>query len=142
MRQPAHDDWSGLIMARFSQLLRAVLEGRLRPLGLTAPQYLALGLVERSPGLTNAELARELFVTPQTMIRIVRRLTQTGLAVRTPNDRHGRLLELRLTPKGTRLLGRARSVAEATEVDVLAPLTPAEQSRLLALLQRCAPNTR
>jgi DNA-binding MarR family transcriptional regulator len=130
---------SGLTVVRFSQVLRAVLEDRLRPLELTAPQYLALRLIQQSPGLTNAELARELFVTPQTTIRVVRRLTQAGLVVRTPDPRHGRLLETRLTTKGIGFLARARRLAEAAETEVLAPLTAGQRSRLLTFLQRCTP---
>jgi DNA-binding MarR family transcriptional regulator len=118
-------------------VFRAELEDRLRPLGLTAAQYLALRLVDHSPGLSNAELARELFVTPQTMIRVVQALTDEELVFRTPNARHGRLLETRLTPKGARLLARARPLAEEAETAVLAPLTPAQQDRLLGFLQRC-----
>ena len=132
-------EWSGLTVVRFSQVLRAVLEDRLRPLELTAPQYLALRLIQHNPGMTNAELARELFVTPQTTIRVVRRLTLAGLVVRTPDPRHGRLLETRLTPKGITFLGRARRLAEAAETDVLAPLSAGQRSRLLTFLQRCTP---
>jgi DNA-binding MarR family transcriptional regulator len=129
--------WSGLTVARFSQVFRAVLEDRLRPLGLTAAQYLALRLVDHSPGLSNAELARELFVTPQTTIRVVQALTDEGLVYRTPNARHGRLLETHLTPKGVGLLAGARPLAEAAETEVLAALTPAQQDRLLSFLHRC-----
>lgn len=114
-----------------------MLEDRLRPLGLTAAQYLALRLVDNSPGLSNAELARELFVTPQTTIRVVQALTDEGLVSRTPNARHGRLLEIHLTPKGSRLLAEARPLADAAETEVLAALTPAQRDRLLSFLQRC-----
>jgi DNA-binding MarR family transcriptional regulator len=118
-------------------VFRSVLEERLRPLGLTAAQYLALRLVDHTPGLSNAELARELFVTPQTTIRVLQALTDEGLVFRTPNARHGRLLETYLTPKGTRLLAVARPLAEAAETEVLAALTAAQQDRLLSFLQRC-----
>jgi DNA-binding MarR family transcriptional regulator len=118
-------------------VFRSVLEERLRPLGLTAAQYLALRLVDHTPGLSNAELARELFVTPQTTIRVLQGLTDEGLVFRTPNARHGRLLETHLTPKGTRLLAVARPRAEAAETEVLAALTSAQQDRLLSFLQRC-----
>jgi DNA-binding MarR family transcriptional regulator len=120
-------------------MLRAVLDGRLRPLGLTGPQYIALRLVQASPGVTNAELARELFVTPQTMVRVLRGLTDGGLVVRTPNPHHGRVLEARLTPEGTRLLDRARAVAEAAEMEVLSPLTATQRRQLLTFLLRCTP---
>ncbi|MGH2720477.1 MAG: MarR family winged helix-turn-helix transcriptional regulator [Actinomycetota bacterium] len=129
--------WSGLTVARFSQLFRSVLEDRLRPVGLTAAQYLALGLVDHSPGLSNAELARELFVTPQTTIRVVQALTDEGLVSRTPNARHGRLLETYLTPKGSRVLAGATPLADAAETEVLAALTPGQRDRLLRSLQRC-----
>lgn len=130
-------EWSGLTVARFSQVFRGVLEDGLRPLGLTATQYLALRLVQHVPGLTNAELARELLVTPQTMIRVVGGLTGRGLIERAPNPRHGRLLETRLTPAGTRLLERAVPLADAAELRVLAPLTQGQRARLLASLRRC-----
>ncbi|MGH2690518.1 MAG: MarR family winged helix-turn-helix transcriptional regulator [Actinomycetota bacterium] len=137
MGRRATGAWSGLTVTRFSQLYRSVLEDRLRPLGLTAAQYLALRLVDHTPGLSNAELARELFVTPQTTIRVVQALTDEGLVFRTPNARHGRLLETHLTPEGSRVLAGARPLADAAESEVLAALTPAQRERLLGFLRRC-----
>ena len=47
--------------------LRARLDEVLRPAELTVLQYTALTVLERHPNLTSAQLARNSFVTAQTM---------------------------------------------------------------------------
>ena len=51
--------------------VRSHLDDLLRPAGLTALQYTALTVLERRPDLTSAQLARNSFVTAQTMADMV-----------------------------------------------------------------------
>ena len=44
--------------------------------------------------------------------------------------------EVEVTPEGLRMLAAVRPVVEALQADILAPLSPAEQARFLALAHK------
>jgi hypothetical protein len=58
------------------------MDAVLRPLDLTVPQYACLELLGRTPGLSNADLARGAFVTRQSMNGVLRGLQDRGLVTR------------------------------------------------------------
>jgi len=110
----------------------------LRPLELTVPQYACLEVLDQRPGLSSSELARATFVTRQSMNLVLQGLQQRGLLTRATVAHHGKALPAELTEGGRALL-RAASVAVRTiEKQMLAPLTPSAQQRLLADLAACA----
>src|SRR5258708_40252865 len=51
--------------------VRARLDDIFRPIGLTALQYTALTVLERHPDLSSAQLARNSFVTAQSMADMI-----------------------------------------------------------------------
>lgn len=59
--------------------MQARKEQRLRPLGMAAAHYSLLVSIYAEPGLTGAELARRLNVTPQAVAALVARLEDQGL---------------------------------------------------------------
>ena len=95
--------------------LRTRMDEALRPLGLSAPQYLCLELLSRTPGASTSDLAREAFVTRQTMSTLLRALVDRGLAQRAAQAPSGRALPLQLTPKGRSLLKEASRVTVEIE---------------------------
>ncbi|MGW0945461.1 MarR family winged helix-turn-helix transcriptional regulator [Streptomyces sp. NPDC002623] len=56
--------------------------------------------VHTAPGLTGAELARRLGITPQAMATQVARLEERGQLERRPHSRHRHVRELHLTDAG------------------------------------------
>ncbi len=106
--------------------------------GLTTPQYAVLAALERAPGLSNADLARVSFVTPQTMMRILAGLEEKGLVQRTEHPSHGRILEATLTPRGTRVVEASHQLVLRVEHKMLSPLAGAERVSLASFLDRCA----
>lgn len=128
----------GYVVRRFNQAIRTQVEEALRPLGLTVSQYATLTALERKAGSSNAQLARLLFVTPQTMTRILAGLIDGGLVVRDVSAHHSRVRLARLTPRGQDLLTRAHPVVDAAEDRLLAPLTPTERAQLLDHMWTCA----
>lgn len=132
----------GYAVRRLHQALRAEMEERLRPFGLTSAQFACLSVVDRLPGVSNAGLARVLAVTPQTSVRIIQGLEQAGLLARVPHPAHGRLRETRLTDEGSRLLRRAEPAVRAAEERVLAGLSRPGRAELLRLVWHCADNVR
>ena len=128
----------GYQMKRAQHALRLRMDGVLRDLGLTTPQYAALSALEGEPGLSGASLARRCFVTPQTMNQILVNLESAGLIARRRHPEHGRILQTSLTEKGEGSLSTAhRLVGEIVRLMVV-DLDPQERQRLLDMLRRCA----
>jgi DNA-binding MarR family transcriptional regulator len=117
--------------------VRAQLDELLRPSGTTALQYTALTVLARRAGLTSAELARNAFVTPQSMGDLVTALERRELVTRHRDPRHARRLLLSLTPAGEALLARVEPQVRALEERMLADLAAAERSALRDYLNRC-----
>jgi DNA-binding MarR family transcriptional regulator len=128
----------GYELKRAQHALRSEMDGALREVGLTTPQYAALSVVEGEEGLSGALLARRCFVTPQTMNGILINLERAGLLERRAHPEHGRVLQAYLTGDGERMLSRAHALVEAIEEQMLGDLTEGERARLLAVLRGCA----
>jgi DNA-binding MarR family transcriptional regulator len=117
----------GFTLKQAQQALRTRLDAELRQIGLTTPQYAVLAYLKVEPGASNAALARQAFVTPQTMQAILVTLEKSGLITRTPHPEHGRVQKTELTTAGVRALEAASaSVADVEKrlVDAAAPLDP------------------
>ncbi|CAA9382911.1 MAG: Transcriptional regulator, MarR family [uncultured Rubrobacteraceae bacterium] len=118
--------------------LRLNMDGELKELGVTTPQYAALSVLAEEPGLSNAGLTRRSFVTPQTMNQILVRLEAAGLVERRAHPEHGRVLQAYLTEEGERLRRECAELVDAVEERMLSGLSGGERSNLLALLRRCS----
>ena len=117
--------------------LRARMDEALRPLGLSAPQYLCLELLSRTPGVSTSDLAREAFVTRQTMSTLLRSLVDRGLAQRAAQASSGRALPVRLTPEGWDLLREASRVTMEVERVMISPLSESQLRAVQEALSAC-----
>jgi DNA-binding MarR family transcriptional regulator len=126
------------VVARLERAVRAGINERVRPYGLTTLQYTTLGLLgARGQPLSNAQLARRAYMTPQSMLAVIDALEEKGLIRRDPHPNHRRVYPATLTAKGRRV--RAACDAAVTEMEeaMLADLGPGERSTLLASLKAC-----
>ena len=114
---------------------RALKEQRLRPLGMVPAHYSLLMSVHLQPGLTGAELARRLDVTPQAVASLVTRLVDKGQLERRSHPRHRHVQELHLTDAGRELLKSADTVVVAIEHQIVERLGPDGAARFTALLE-------
>ena len=128
----------GYVLKRTSAALRSSMDAALRPLELTVPQYSCLELLGQRPGLSNAELARGVFVTRQAMDGVLRGLRERGLVTRPDTAPYGRALPTQLTDKGRRQLHAASTAVRAVEHRMLSALTAEQQRRLCDDLATCA----
>jgi len=117
--------------------LRARMDEALRPLGLSAPQYLCLELLSRAPGASTSDLAREAFVTRQTMSTLLRTLVDRGLAQRAAQASSGRALPVQLTPEGRSLLKEASKVTKEIERVMVAPLSETQLRTVREAMSAC-----
>jgi DNA-binding MarR family transcriptional regulator len=124
----------GYLVKRVQQALRTVLDSTLASQDLTTAQYAVLYHVSRSPGASNADLARLSFATPQTMIRLVRNLERKHFLVRRPSRRDPHILEARLTKDGTRVLRLAQRQVDAIHDRMLGNLSRSESAQLATWL--------
>ena len=128
----------GYALKRAQHALRTRMDDALRPLGLTSPQYSVLSAVELEEGISNARLARAVFVTPQTMQGILANLERDGLLVRQADPEHGRILRSGLTSRGQTVLARAHRLVEEVEHVMISSVGKAEAARISGLLSQCA----
>ena len=93
------------LRAVVGQLVRAVRQvDRLPP-----PDAAALGVLDRDGPHTTAQLAQLRRVRHQSMAKIVHRLIETGLVAKVPHDTDRRMILLRITPAGRRVLNAQRA---------------------------------
>jgi DNA-binding MarR family transcriptional regulator len=131
-------DWVGYHLKITQHRLRQRLDGELARLGITAAQNAVLLAVSGNPRISNAELARAAFVTPQTMQAILVNLERGGLIVRSPHPEHGRVIMTELTPAGQQTVAEGAKAADVVEGQMLSTLSTEEARVLCELLKRCA----
>ena len=120
--------------------VRSHLDNLLRPAGLTALQYTALTVLERHPDMSAAQLARNSFVTAQSMADMITALEGRGLIERHRDQADRRRLVVALTSAGRELLDDYRDQVAALEERMLAGLSNGETSRLRHSLHACRAN--
>lgn len=131
-------DWIGYNLKITQHRLRFRLDAELARLGITASQNAVLLAVAGNPRISNAELARAAFVTPQTMQAILVNLERAGLIMRTPHPEHGRVIMTELTKAGVKVAAEGAKAADVVERQMLSTLSAAEAIVLCELLKRCA----
>ena len=125
----------GYLLYRVATALRTEVTGAvLEPLGLTFPQYICMRMLSHGPGQSNAELARDVNVSPQAMNMVVRGLQDRGLVARPATVASGRSLPTELTREGTALLERTDAGVRDAERRVLTPLSEQDRRQFRRML--------
>lgn len=116
---------------------RAHMDELLKPTGITALQYTALTVLRRRDGLSSAQLARNSFVTAQSMADMVTTLQRRGLIDRRRDPDNRRVLLISLTDAGRELLAAYDPPMDTLEQRMLGDLAPHERTALESYLNRC-----
>jgi DNA-binding MarR family transcriptional regulator len=103
-------------------------------LGLTAARASALSVVVFGGPVTIGQLARAEQVAAPTMTRLVAAMEREGLVKREPDAKDRRVIWIRATPKGARILQEGRKRRVAALADALAATDESD----LELLGRAA----
>jgi DNA-binding MarR family transcriptional regulator len=125
------------VVGRLDRALRREIGALVAPHGLTVPQYTALSILRDRAGLSNAQLARRSYVTPQSMNEVIAKLERDGLVARSPAANHGRVLEMTLTRAGHDVLQRCEDAVTEMESRMLADLDDDARAQLLKALKDC-----
>ena len=126
----------GWLTADTARLLRTVFARRLKDVGLTRAQWLALTRINRRPGMSQSEMADMMEIEKAPAGRIVDRLEEKGWVERRAEPSDRRVKRIYVTDLGARLHAAITPLADATVRDALAGLSPVEQKRLVALMSK------
>lgn len=97
----------GHIVVLLERMLRKGLTETLSPMNLTVQQYGALFFIAQREKVTNANFAKQFFMTPQSTNEMISALEKKSLIVRAPDENHGRIIVIKLSKVGENLLRKA-----------------------------------
>ena len=117
-------------------VVRSHLDELVKPSGITALQYTALTVLERHDGLSAAQLARDSFVTAQSIADLVRSLETRGLVRRERNPQSRRELLILLTDTARELLARHEGEVRELEERMVRDLTAHQTEQFRQALTR------
>jgi DNA-binding MarR family transcriptional regulator len=126
----------GQLIRRLNQIALALFLEETQPLGLTSVQYSALNVIQEVPGIDQASLSSMIGFDKTTIVKVLDRLVDKGLIVRTRSEVDRRLNHLHVTPSGTRLLKQIHPMLDRSDRRILAPLGEADQRRFMEMLSR------
>jgi DNA-binding MarR family transcriptional regulator len=129
-------EFAGQLLFRLWRASHTHAADGLATVGLTPALFALLNVIGAREGAIQQELGAAMGIDRTTMVSLVDQLERAGLGKRRPSAKDRRAREVVITPKGRRLLERARRLTAQAEDDVLAGLTGAERGELLALLRR------
>jgi DNA-binding MarR family transcriptional regulator len=129
------DQSVGYALKRAQHALHSTMDAELRDYGLSVSQYACLEILAARPRISNADLARDAFVSRQAMHQLLAGLQATGLVTAIGQGRSQRYA---LTAEGHTRLSTASSTVAAIEQRMLATLSRAEREQLHRQLSTCA----
>jgi DNA-binding MarR family transcriptional regulator len=126
------------VTQRLARALQRAVELVATDNNISVAEYHLLLAISDDVGRSNAEIARLMFVTPQSANRVLSDLENRGLLVRTDGPTHGRVRRAVLTPAGRTVLQACTERITAIEARVIAGLDEEQGRVLLPALQRAA----
>jgi DNA-binding MarR family transcriptional regulator len=125
----------GYLLVRVADQVSRAWFKALRDHAINPRQFSALAVLVREPSLSQAELARRVLVTPQSMTELIAALITAKLLRRRPLE-PGHPAQLEVTARGQASLCKAYPVVEAVDCESFAALNPAERAELGRLLRK------
>lgn len=104
--------------------------------GLTAPQLVSLMAIIEHGSLTVAELAKEVYLSPSTLVGVIDRLETKGFVERQRDKQDRRKVYVSATAEGKDFSKNAPSPLQETLAYALETLSPLEQSTIALSLER------
>ena len=117
--------------------VRQALDDVVATADLTTLQYTALTVLERHPGMTSAELARNSFVRAQTMAEMVTYLLGRGLVTRERDPKNRKQYLLALSKEGQQVLDDLFDDVADIEARMLEGFDVGQTEILRTYLSRC-----
>jgi DNA-binding MarR family transcriptional regulator len=134
--EPPVTEFTGQLLFRLWRANHTRAAEVLGSVGLTTALFALLNVINAREGAIQQELGSALGIDRSTMVSLIDELENAGLASRRPSAKDRRAREIAITPKGRRLLKRARALIAQAENEVLGGLSEDERRELEALLRR------
>jgi DNA-binding MarR family transcriptional regulator len=119
---------------------RALTEKLMTEIGLHAGQAALLAELWETDGQSQAELVRELGITPPTVNKLVARLTESGFVSSVPNEDDRRIFHVFLTRKGREIRDDVEKQFRKLDAISLAGCTETEVIMIGLLLKKMKDN--
>ena len=134
------DPGLGYVVGRLDRVVRSAIDAVVRDHGVSVNQYTTLSVLARRPLLSNAQLARRSYVSPQSMNETLQALEAMGLIKRRVDPDHARIRRTELTAKGRKLIDRCDDAVGDVESTMTKGFTEREAASLHKLLIRAVQN--
>ena len=131
-----HERYIGYLISDVARLLRTVFDRRVRHLGMTRVQWLALSRLHRRPGASQSDVADMLEIEKATAGRLIDRMEAHGWVERRADARDRRVNRIYLSRESDLLLDQLWPIAAATNDEAMGDLTEEERRVLTGLLDR------
>lgn len=132
----------GYALKQAQHAMRIRMDAQLREYGLSASKYAVLAALENVEGLSNADLARLAFVTPQTMQGILSLMEKDQIIKRVPHETNKRIQATYLTNKARRILVEAHKIAMESEQAAIDAISPDDPEKFKKQLLKCVESLR
>ena len=109
---------------------------------LTPTQYMVLSLASDHASLSIADMARRFRITPQSMNQTVATLLAKRFITRRESPSHRRILHIRLTPSGSKLLARCDAAIDRLERSAFGHFAARELTDFRKLLAKALTHSR
>jgi len=103
---------------------------------ITGPQLGCLLALRESGPITSARLAKQVYLSPSTIVGIIDRLEEKGLVQRKRDEKDRRLIHIIITSAAERLIAAAPSLLQDTLAKGLVELPEAEQIAITSALEK------
>jgi DNA-binding MarR family transcriptional regulator len=125
------------VIGRLDRVVRSAIAGAVREHGLSVTQYTVLSVLGHRGSLSNAQLARRSYVSPQSMNEVLLALEERGFVLRQDDPNHGRIRQTALTHKGRQALAVCGEKVSLVEQSMTSELSAPERNELHRLMVKC-----
>ncbi|WP_233553086.1 MarR family winged helix-turn-helix transcriptional regulator [Teichococcus wenyumeiae] len=126
----------GHLIRRAHQISGAIFAAHLAGFDLTSVQYAAMEAIAAQPGIDATRLSDLIAFDKATLGGVLDRLEAKGLIARQPSSQDRRVKSVALTGAGKALLDSVGPRVVAAQVEMMRPLSEAEQAQFITLLKK------
>lgn len=134
------ENWLPFLLAKSHQFTFGLMKSSVEQFGLTPPQFATLAFLWKKDGLNQQDLGNLMNVDRSTIGGIVERLEKLGLVKREEDPADRRSHVVYTTPEGDSIREEILHGLGEVKKAVSERLTPEEQERLRALLNKLRTN--
>ena len=130
-------DSFGFLLAETARTWRSKLDQRLKPLGLSQAQWVALVHLSRAEqDITQTALAERIGIEGPTLVRLLDRMARDKWIVRRESSHDRRSKTVHLTDQAQAILNEIQTAAAQLRKELLKDISPSDLERCAEVLRR------